>query len=171
VTNPERFRPLHSRALELLVSLEDEYVVTRLEGRGVDPDLEGDAENFDASIRLVPDDGEAAPVGVVLSSFPGLFARFGQWHVEPFPPCGCDACDDDVDDVWSHFRDRVDDVVAGRFYEELRLPLVGDGWLVERFWSSVGSSSGRSRIARSRAKGLRARAVRSVYEWRPWRRR
>ena len=96
VTNPERFQPLHDAALELLDRLEREFAVERLEGSGDDDEL-GGRSLARPTIRLTPHDPQAAPIVVAFTDFPGLFFRFGTWHTEPFPHCGCDACDETAD--------------------------------------------------------------------------
>jgi hypothetical protein len=59
LTNPERFRPLHSFMVELIGRLEVAFDVERLEGYGLDDELEkGDLAR--PSVRLVPRDPSAA---------------------------------------------------------------------------------------------------------------
>jgi hypothetical protein len=53
VTNPERFRPLHTFMMDLIGRLEATFDVERLEGYGLDDELEkGDLVR--RSVRLVP---------------------------------------------------------------------------------------------------------------------
>ena len=96
VTNPERFQPLHAAATGLLDRLEREFAVERLEGHDADDEL-GRLRLARPPIRLVPQDPQAAPILVAFTDFPGLHLRFGSWRTEPFPDCGCDACDETVD--------------------------------------------------------------------------
>ena len=96
VTNPERFQPLHAAATELLDRLEREFAVERLEGHDADDEL-GKKSLARPAIRLTPHDRKAAPIVVAFSEFPGLHVRFGSWRTEPFPNCGCDACDETAD--------------------------------------------------------------------------
>ena len=48
-------------------------------------------------VKLIPSDPEAAPIVVVFTTFPGLHVRLGRWYKEPFPDCGCDACDESAE--------------------------------------------------------------------------
>ena len=167
VTNPERFRPLHDAALELLGRLENTYDVERLDGYGLDQELEvGDLAR--PSVKLVPRSPEAAPIVLVFTAFPGLGARFGRWHVEHFPSCGCDACAETADDQAERLTRMVGDVTAGRFREAIRLPLLGEGWQESAFWSSEGRSSSRGAISRSRARQMLGASGQASFEWKPW---
>ena len=124
VTNAERFRPLHSAMLELLSWLENDSDVERSEGYGLDPELERGLEAARPHVRLNPGNPDAAPIAVVFSTFPGLNVRFGRWFREPFPSCGCDACDESAESEIERLNEMVDDVVAGRFRESIRRPLI-----------------------------------------------
>ena len=173
VTNAERFRPLHSAMLEIIGRLANDFDVERTEGNGLDPELERGLDLARPHVRLSPTDHDAAPIAVVFSTFPGLHVRFGRWYSEPFPSCGCDACDESAEGEIERLSEMVDDVVAGRFCEAIRHPLIslrGSGWRETKFWSSVGT-----RAQRSRVDGLRAREMaggrRLDLNWKPWRRR
>ena len=93
VTNPERFQPLHAAATELLDRLEREFAVERSEVHDADDEL-ARIRLAGTPVRLVPHDPQAAPILVAFTDFPGLHLRFGSWRTEPFPNCGCDACDE-----------------------------------------------------------------------------
>ena len=105
VTNPERFRPLHAAATELL---------DRLERHDADDEWSG-ATLARPPIRLVPHDSQAAPIVVAFTDFPGLYLKFGSWRTEPFPDCGCDACDEIPDGLIVEMTVRVEVVVSGWF--------------------------------------------------------
>ena len=124
VTDAERFRPLHSATLEMIDRLEADFDVKRVEGYGLDEDLESRVGLERASVRLTPADPEAAPVTVAFSDFPGLYVRLGRWHVEPFPGCGCDACDESAETEIEQLTELVDCVTAGGFREAVRRPLM-----------------------------------------------
>ena len=81
VTDAERFRPLHSATLQLMGRLEADFDVERVEGYGLDEELESRVGLARASVRLSPADPESAPITVVFSDFPGLRVRFGRWHI------------------------------------------------------------------------------------------
>lgn len=170
VTEPERFAPLHPAALEALDRLTAEYDVGRVEGYGLDAELES-RELARPSIRVVPNDPGAAPILVAFTIFPGLGVRLGRWHTDRYPGCGCDACDETAGIEIARFQRMIDDVTAGRFREAIRLPLVGSARQSFRFWSGNGGSGGEGRIERSRAREMLAGGDRSSYEWAPWPRR
>ena len=94
VANPERFRPLRTAMLEVIDRLENDFDLERTEGYGLDEELERGMDLARPDVRLTPKDPDAAPIVVVFSTFPGLRVRFGRWYIEPFPDCGCDACDE-----------------------------------------------------------------------------
>ncbi len=54
---------------------------------------------------------------VAYTNFPGLLVRFGRWHMDAFPRCGCDACDEDVDDLVIELAERVEALVQGGLTE------------------------------------------------------
>ena len=167
VTNPERFRPLHTFMVELIGRLEAAFDVERLEGYGLDDELEkGDLVR--PSVRLVPRDQSAAPILVSFTAFPGLRVRFGRWYIDAFPSCGCDACDETADGESARLTQMVDDVTGGRFREATWMPLVGDAWQESEFRSPRGRSSSRTSVDRLHATRLLAGSDSLQFEWRPW---
>jgi hypothetical protein len=169
VTAPERFQPLHDVAAERLSTLAGEFDVERRDGYDLDRAFRrGDLAT--ASARLIPGSERAAPLQVSFTSFPGLFVRAGRWHAEAIPACGCDACAETAETALERFSFLVDNVVAGRFSEELSLPpVVGRAWMatgiggkdrLARPWS-------RTRISRKEARAL-LRSSQPRYDWEPW---
>ena len=119
VTNPERFRPLHHAVLEMLNALESRFDVERVEGYGLDKELEK-ASSQPASrpaITLKPIHPESAPITVVFTDFPGLHIRFGRWFTDSFPSCGCDACDESADGEMERATELIDSLTSGGFRE------------------------------------------------------
>jgi Family of unknown function (DUF6226) len=167
VTNSERFRPLHDFALTLLGQLHTSFDVDRIEGFGVDSELEV-ADLARPSVRLVPRDSKAAPLTVTFTTFPGLKVRAGRWCTAAFPACGCDACDEIANDETVRLAAMIDDVVAGRFREGIAMPPVGEGWLEWARWSHERRSSGRLQIDHERARAMLAVIEGSPLEWAPW---
>lgn len=173
VTNPERFAPLHEFAEELLGKLTSEFHVERSEGYDLDPDLDLEPVRTDLArptVRLTPHRELSAPLQVSFTTFPGLLVRAGRWHNEPIPVCGCDACDETADSAIERLCFLAENVVAGRFREELRLPrLAGSAWLViEVGGRDVGMWSGsRTRVTRARARRL-LDTGRRQYDWEAW---
>lgn len=175
VTNPERFALLHSVALQLLGRLQMEFDVERLEGHGLDSELEEiftrSRETFATvlnlnrpSVALMPRDVTAAPMVVSFSAFPGLRVRFGRWHIEDFPRCGCDACNETAESEAERLTVLIGDLTAGRFREGIRIHENGNAW--KEHWFEA--SSGTSQLDPVRARELIAGSERSTYEWAPW---
>ncbi len=179
VTNPERFRPLHAAMLEIIGRLENDYEVERTEGYGLDEELERRLDLARTSIRLSPRDAESAPIGVTFSTFPSLYLRFGKWYKEPFPDCGCDACDETAEDEIQRLKDVVDVVTSGRFREAVHRPLIslmGTGWVERELWSPDDGrasikSFGESRVDARRAREMSGGRRRLDLHWKPWPRR
>ena len=175
VTNAERFRPLHPTMLEVIGRLERDFDVERTEGYGLDEELEKGLNLVRPSVRLTPRDTDAAPIAVAFSDFPGLFVRFGRWHRDVFPSCGCDACDESAEGEIERLNNKVNDTIAGRFREAIRSPLIpsiGPGWRETKFWSPEGRrSSGESRVDGLSAHRMSGGRRRLDLDWKPWRRR
>lgn len=160
VTNPERFEALLPVALDLLDRLGANYRTSRQEGDDVDPDLVVSIPSgADRIVRIAPTVGGGAPLVVAFTSFPGLRVRFGRWHTEGFPVCGCDACDEQPDELADDFLTKVDTLTAGGFAE--RLSLLRRPGLAYTF----GHGSGWSR--RPRRSALRLGVPRSI-SWPAW---
>ena len=172
VTNPERFLPLHAAAMELLDRLEREFAVDRFEGHDEDDDW-GRVNLALPPVRLVPHDPQAAPIVMAFTDFPGLILKFGSWRTEPFPYCGCDACDEMPDESIETMTEMVEAVVSGAFRESMRVPrLLGDGWRESEFrYSDGGFQRGESRVRRSRALEITKGERHVTLDWKPWPRR
>jgi len=137
VTNAERYRILHSAGLALLDRLSDGFVVDRQEGIDADRSLSNDVDT-ERVVRLVPSADGAGSLTMAFSRFPGLLVRFGEWHVEAYPSCGCDACDEDASALVDSLTDHVNDLVTGQFSES-----IGKGrktWKSYQFRTESGSS-------------------------------
>jgi hypothetical protein len=197
VTDPERFAALHEFADKLLNRLEAEFAVERTEGYGLDPELES-GELARPSVRLTPADADAAPILFNFYVFPSLTVSFCRWHRDKFPDCACDACDETAEGEAERLGLMVDDVIAGRFREEIvlpgdgeaREPGYGDAWGTRKFRSPSGESwdpfagwpllthalwcepnrrsRGGGRVNPARTKRLLAGSDRLLYEWKPW---
>lgn len=121
------------------------------------------------TVRLVPSSMGAAPIVVTFTRFPGLGVRFGLWHLDAFPSCGCDACDETAEGEFERLESMVRDVTAGRFREAIHVPLIGSAWREHEFWGSDGHrSSGRERLDRSQARALIGQSKGSTFAWLPW---
>ena len=174
VTNPERFEPLHSAMMEIISSMDETFDVVRVEGYGLDEELERKRGIARPSVQLTPVDSNAAPITVAFSDFPGLFVRFGRWVTEPFPSCGCDACDESAADEIERLTELVDIVTAGGFREAIKCPrgpLARDAWLEHEFRAPGSARSGKSRITHPRALQMSGGARHLKLRWEPWPRR
>ena len=150
VTDAQRFAPLLAVADELVADLRSRYDVVVNEEPGGE-------RGVLSALRLHPVTGQGADLVVVRTDFPGVHLRAGRWTQEAFPHCGCDACDEQVEDLVEELGDVVADVVAGRFGEELT------AGAVLRTWRLGSSSSAFLDPAGARAAGHPGR-----YDWGAW---
>jgi len=137
VTNPERFRPVHGAADALVTRLESDYQVER--NGGDDAGYEG----VTRQVELVPSVG--APLVVRWNDFPGISVRYGRWHDEHFPQCGCDACDEQPEELIRDLERKIAAVVRGRFTEAVVTDSEGT-WLTFEFRYEGGRSCGKGRL-------------------------
>ena len=166
VTNPERFEPLHPAALAHLERLQQRYAVERVEGNGLDPELE-QMSLARPTVKLIPADANAAPIVVAFTTYPGIVMRCGHLLVMAFPGCGCDACDETADGELQRLTETLDDVVGGRFRESIRIPLFGHAEQQWQLYSATHSGGGGAFLPRSRARAL-AKKLGREFEWSPW---
>src|SRR4051812_27618492 len=108
VTSPDRFAPAVDAADRLVERLVATYDVER-------EDVE--VEDALRAVRLTPALG--APLVVAVTSFPGVRVFAGHWVRVAFPVCGCDACDEQPEEIIEQLHEFVGDVVGGRFAERL----------------------------------------------------
>jgi hypothetical protein len=165
VTNAERFRPLHRIALGKLGQLESTFDVERRDTETPDPEIK--VQLAQPSVRLVPRDPSAASVVVSFTCFPGLYVRCGRWFLNAFPSCGCDACDEALEDESQRFGELIENVVAGRFSEAVKIPVLGAARLQ---WAFSAAGNGWQRIERKRARELVGQGPTS-FTWQPWSKR
>jgi hypothetical protein len=168
VSNPERFKPLHRLALNLLDELEKEYEVNRTEGYGLEKEFDGLILSR-KPIRLEPVDTEAAPINIGLTTFPGVGLRVGHFYRELFPFCGCDACGEDVERESEKLSQIVKNVTEGRFRETVIIPIAGDARYSAEHWSNherYGLREGK--IQRSLARRIMKRSRHFTFNWKPW---
>jgi len=143
VSHPERFAPLLEVAKALRAHLLETYDVTE----------DGD--------RLTPADLAAAPLEIELTDFPGVRVRAGFAGSMGAPGCGCDACDEGLEESAEELERYVFAVVAGRYQERL------DGkWVTIETWDEQGS--GRSEGSRNNYSKDVIAALRRHGTWKPW---
>ena len=167
VTEPERFAPLHDWALETVARLERDYAVTRVDGAGLDHELER-SQISRPSIKLTPPQDSGAPITIVFTDFPSLAVPAGRWFTDYFPSCGCDACDEMPEGAFQEFAELLDCVVTAGFRESLYLSRRSDGWITREFRSPEYHRSGKSRISRDRALTILDGEDNILLEWKPW---
>ncbi|OLT50941.1 DUF6226 family protein [Cellulosimicrobium sp. CUA-896] len=165
-SHPERFAPVVDVADALVAHLVATYDVTveAADLRDVDvpphtaeepahPLLAGIrhlAQPVERVVRLVPTADDAAPLTVVVTGYPGVQVRAGVLHVDAFPACGCDACDDSAESQAEMLEHLVLAVAAGRFGEGVRRAWDDPRtvWVRYATWSDDNSSYGEGRRRR-----------------------
>jgi hypothetical protein len=169
VTNPERFRPLVDHTVALFARLGATYDVVESAAFDSVPPLRESFPHARPPITLTPAVPDAAPLAVAFTDFPSVVLRYGRWHSEAFPSCGCDACDANAVDEARRLDELVSGVVAGRFMEELRVPWFRSARLSRFFAGGTGfegvSGGGWTTVSRRRASALGGPAR---IQWRPW---
>ncbi|MCC5948681.1 MAG: hypothetical protein JJT89_09520 [Nitriliruptoraceae bacterium] len=163
VSDPQRFAPLHELARGHRDRLLTTYDVTT-HAPPPEPD-QGEVGVVDGW-QLMPADPEASPLTFLLTNFPGLWLRFGARTAESFPACGCDACDEDVEDVAPGLASTVEAVVTGGFSESLeRRGLQRTPWEITELVSATGRQRSESRIDGPRRRDLGPSHHRTYAPW------
>lgn len=129
--HPERFAPLWTVADAVVAFLSEAYLVDVVQRTGVDPELPAVARrHLETRLRtaaltatttvLVPR-GPGATLAVMRTEdergFPGLFVFAGDAFEHNAVGCGCDACDDRVEDLADDLERVCFDVAQGYFFE------------------------------------------------------
>lgn len=164
VTDPGRFSRLHAIAGELLDELTERFDVAR--ETALEPDPHSDAPA--PVVRLRPRDPAAAPLTIVFTGFPGLVVRLGRTDdTAHLPVCGCDACDESVEDCAEELRRFAVAVTSGAYGERL---VRDGGWWHEQWFDPRGRAMpGRTLIeSEERIAELRAALPSGERTWRPW---
>lgn len=128
--HPQRFAPLHVVSQALVDWLLARFEVRCFQDPGLATAL-GATEPAVQSVRLIPADPACAPLGLVFTNFPGVILELGARYQWRFPFCGCDACDDSVDELLDDLEEQIATVAAGHFTEILDES--GSGLLTHRF--------------------------------------
>ncbi|MDN4616067.1 DUF6226 family protein [Leifsonia sp. F6_8S_P_1B] len=110
----ERFQPLHPTADALISWLLERYDASSFEYPSSAQD--------DRTVRITPADPSAAPLTFVFTDFPGVIIQAGTLFEAIFPRCGCDACDEDIDEVVDDLEWTVRALVGGSFSEQVDAP-------------------------------------------------
>lgn len=116
-TNSDRFAAVVDCARAVIDELTAVFDVARLEGEWADdfPRLAGNADG--PTIHLTPSTG--VPLVLGFTDLPGVAMRVGPNVELMFPDCGCDLCNEQVDDLCDELRLYLDAVTLGGFREGL----------------------------------------------------
>ena len=144
--HPERFAPL----LDVARALREYLVAT------YDVDVNGGT--------MVPRDPKAASLRIAETDYPSVEMLAGAAGEARFPQCGCDACDEGVEDMAEQLERFVFAVVNGRFQEWRKGRRMYVSWDDEHGGSSWEKSTRDSDPTRLNA--LKARGKGAT--WAPW---
>lgn len=167
VHHGERFQVAWTLARALVDHLVTTYDVDVIEdasladGRASDenlPDVRGPLPGAPAAVRRLVPRGQGAPLTVVESDLPGVVMLAGVTLSAAAPTCGCDACDDRVEDMADELEEFAFAVAQGTPWE-----MVADGGVRAGF--GTGSSWGTRTFAQRRE--LRA-LIREAPAFAPW---
>jgi hypothetical protein len=176
VTDPGRFRVMHTAAEGLLARVSAAFEVQLLEGV-IDQQLSGTSASPGRTVRIVPADPAAAPVTIHFSDFPGIRTRYGSWVIQSWPDCGCDACDDDPAALAEDLVSEVERVAAGCLEEHLRRwPRPSLAWCLRERMTDTNRFARRSRtirsswgrLSRDEVRELQRQGGRGRRGWQPW---
>ncbi|RZL78835.1 MAG: hypothetical protein EOP32_20930 [Rhodococcus sp. (in: high G+C Gram-positive bacteria)] len=166
VTNPARFAPLIPAAEDLIADLERPIEVTV--SRGPAPTSESRTVESVELVEITPIRVDQASLAITFTSFPGLYLDAGAWERISLAAFGCDACEEDAEDVLPELAEysgaltggQLSERITGGFRPILEHSSDGDGWC----------RSGKMRLSAARAAELRAEPLRPPPDgrWRPW---
>ena len=164
VSEPERFAPLHSWALEVVARLQSEYEVTLDEAGIADADLE--RSPLSRPLMNSPN-SDSLRHHHCLTDFPGLGVRRAAGS-STVPSC-VGAASTNARAAFEGFADLLSDVVAGRFRESMYLDRSGDGRSTRQLWCGEHRrSSGGSYLPRDKAVQILDGKTEIFMEWMPW---
>ena len=113
-TGTERYLAIVKAADEVTARLMATYDVTV-----EDVDVTPFGGEVTRGLRIAPRNA-GAPLSILVTTFPGVWASFGSSEAESFPNCGCDGCDENPDDVAAELIARIDAITRGNFRETTR---------------------------------------------------
>ncbi|CRK51949.1 conserved hypothetical protein [Rhodococcus sp. RD6.2] len=166
VTNPQRFAPLIPAAEELVADLELRFEVTVTREPAVPRRASSTVRTIE-SIRLIPPDPDQAPLTITTTSFPGLYLDVGAWQHIALPACGCDTCDEQVEDAVEDLVKYCTALAGGKLSERIN---VAQRTLEHTWDGDDWGRSGSQSLSPQREAELRARPVIPPQSghWRPW---
>ena len=122
--HPERFEPLIAVARALVDHLEATYDVDVETTEGLPDDAPETIRDFEhgqvrvvRTTTVVPRHGLCAPLVIAETTFPSVVVAMGAAGLERAPACGCDACDEPLDQAAELLENLVFAVAKGRFQE------------------------------------------------------
>jgi len=119
VTDAHRYHGLVDTAEQVIEALIATYQVeVKHGGAELDPKL-CEGLPVDRVVQFEPGQDDAAPLTIVLTTFPGVALRAGRWQTALYPACGCDACDELPDELAEDLARVMHAVAAGQLLEEL----------------------------------------------------
>jgi hypothetical protein len=164
ITDPTRYQVVVRAAMQLIDEFTVAYQVELPQGGPeLDPELcEGLA--VDRVVKLEPPSEDAAPLTIVITTFPGVVIRAGRWRTAQYPTCGCDACDEQPDELAEDLARQLRAVAAGRLLEELR------GGLDPHLTISLSDDTGPlgTQLGPISRREMKAKVGPARYDWRPW---
>ncbi len=163
VSDPGRFAVLQDAAEKLLADLHGLYMVERREAR----ERLGPTGKPVRVVRLIPRTPDAATMAVFFTDFPGLVLRFGRWYEEALPACGCDACDEQPDDLIGELHRQTSAVIEGGLWERVRRR-VGGAWSETRLVGPDVNASRGSLLDARDARAARRDGFAAPVLWAPW---
>lgn len=116
VTNPERYQIVVEAARDRIDDLTEAYQV-KSEAGEPKADFPEWADGSETVVRLQPVRG--APLTFMVTDFPGVMVRVGEWGIHALPVCGCDACNESPKEVVERLNDLVDAAIEGTYEEQL----------------------------------------------------
>ena len=148
---------MREQARDLAAQLTANYDVERTDG----------VEQGSTTIALNPTGG-GAPITFTLTDFPGVIVTYGHAGEAIYPWCGCDACDEDPDELSEEMDDLVADIVAGGLVEERKRRVLRSDLYQSRLEHRGGGSR---RCSRDVEDDLADRMPEGQTDWPPWPRR
>jgi hypothetical protein len=167
-TKQQRFAVLHEAAETLLEELAARYTVERRESK--EPLAPGGDGPIVRTVRLVPRTPAAAPLSVAFTEFPSVILRLGRWYEQSLPSCGCDACDENPDDLVTELRVQAAALVEGGLWERVHRRLT-TSWSETRLIGPDFNTSQQAPLEPSAARAARREGFAAAVQWAPWPRR
>jgi hypothetical protein len=155
------YAPLHDTVREMVDELVAHYDVEHRAASDAErARVEGCVSDLRETTVLAPRSPDQSPLIVGQCDLPGVHVAYGRWASGHLPPCGCDACDEALEDLVDEFSE-VRRVVTGGFGEWVRRE--GSTW-----W--LGLQDGASSLDRAERRALGITEPVEI-AWQPWSRR